>query len=223
MSGTKPTWARDDEALATRLVGSDVHGEAALRRARDAGLPAIDVSVNLGKMLMMLAQIAGASRVLEIGTLGGYSTLWLARAVGPEGRVITLEIDPHHADVARASLADAGFAGRVEVREGDAKDSLAALAFEDTEPFDFVFIDADKESYPDYLSGVLELSRPGTVIVADNVVRGGAVFDETQDSPVLTGVRRFLDMCDDPRISAVGLPTVGTKGYDGFALLRVLA
>lgn len=223
MSDSETTWARDDQALAARLVGTDEHGEAALRRAREAGLPPIDVSVNLGKMLMMLAQIAGARRVLEIGTLGGYSTLWLARAVGPDGRVISLEIDAHHADVARASLSDAGFAGRVEVRVGDAKDSLDVLASEDADPFDFVFIDADKESYPDYLAGVLELSRPGTVIVADNVVRGGAVFDETQHTPLLEGVRQFLDMCDDPRISAVGLPTVGTKGYDGFALLRVLA
>ena len=189
-----------------------------------AGLPAHDVSPSQGKLLHLLARIAGARRILEVGTLGGYSTIWLARALPPGGRLITLEIDPKHAAVARENLARAGFANIARVRVGRALDTLEELYQEAAGPFDFVFIDADKPSNPDYFSWALKMSRPGTVIVVDNVVRKGAVADPASEDAAVRGVRRLnLKMAAEPRISATAIQTVGSKGYDGFAVALVLS
>jgi predicted O-methyltransferase YrrM len=176
----------------------------------------------LGRFLSLLARIQGATRILEIGTLAGYSTIWLARALPPNGRLVTLELNPIHAEIARENLRRAGMERMVEVRVGLALDLLAALAAEGGEPFDLVFIDADKEHNPEYLARALRLSRPGTVIVVDNVVRDGAVIDEQTTDPSLRGIRRMLDLAArEPRLEGTALQTVGVKGYDGFALLRV--
>lgn len=224
MSITNETFASVDKALSDLFVGSDPVLDAALASSAEAGLPAIAVSANLGKLLCLLVEMASARRVLEIGTLGGYSTIWLARGLPSEGKILSLELEEAHAQVARANLERAGFADQTEVRVGRALDSLAQLEAEGTEPFDFVFIDADKESYPEYLQGAVALARPGTVIVADNIVRKGAVFDESRSDAVLEGIRRFLDdAAAHPRLSSTGLQIVGSKGYDGIAILRVEA
>ena len=220
--GMKATWVHVDEALADLLIEPDPDLDAALSVSEEAGLPAIAVSPNLGKFLALLVQISGARRVLEIGTLGGYSTIWLARALPAGGHLLSLELLESHAEVARRNLAVAGLSDVVEVRVGPASETLAALDAENTEHFDFIFIDADKEGYPQYLRGALALARPGTVIVADNIVRSGGVFDPDRTDPVLEGVRTFLaDLSAEPRLSAAGLQIVGSKGYDGLAIARV--
>jgi len=217
-------WAAVDRYIGESLVPADEVLEAALQASADAGLPPISVSPSQGKMLHVLARAQGARQILEIGTLGGYSAIWLARALPGGGRLITLEADPLHAEVARANLARAGLADIVEVRVGPAQDTLPRLRAGGDGPFDLIFIDADKSGYPDYLSWSLRLSRPGTMIIADNVVRDGAVADSASRDVNVQGVRRFIEMmAAEPRISATVIQTVGSKGYDGFGLGVVLA
>jgi predicted O-methyltransferase YrrM len=208
-------WTDVDEYVAGLLVPADPALSAALTASEAAGLPAIQVSAAQGQFLFLLARALRAQRILEIGTLGGYSTIWLARA---GGRVVTLELSPEHAAVARANVERAGCTARVEIRVGPALETLPTLQG----PFDLIFIDADKETYPEYLTASLTLSRPGTVIIADNVVREGAIVDpESEDSRVL-GVRRFLEqLAAELRVSATVIQTVGSKGYDGFAMAVV--
>jgi predicted O-methyltransferase YrrM len=195
---------------------------AALAANASAGLPAIDVSPVLGKLLHLLARGVGARKILEIGTLGGYSAIWLARALPPGGKLVTLELDHVHAAVARANLKNAGLSAVVDLRIGPASETLPRLKAEKSGPFDFIFIDADKPSYPEYLRWSLELSRPGTMIVADNVVRGGAVADAASSDPNVIGVRKLIEMLSsEPRLSASAIQTVGKKGYDGFAVAVV--
>jgi predicted O-methyltransferase YrrM len=216
-------WSAVDHYFADLLVPSDTVLEAALKASDDAGLPRISVSPTQGKLLMLLAQIQGARNILEIGTLGGYSSIWLARALPQGGRLITLEADPKHAEVASANIARAGLSDVVEVRLGRALETLPQLEADGRGPFDFFFIDADKPSNPDYLAWALKLSRPGSVIVVDNVVRGGSVIDSDGNDPSLLGVRRFSEMlATEPRLSATTVQTVGVKGYDGFAIALVL-
>jgi predicted O-methyltransferase YrrM len=215
-------WIAVDRYITDLFGASDAALEAALASSDAAGLPAINVSPPQGKLLMLLAKALGARKILEIGTLGGYSTIWLARALPPDGRLITLEFEPKHAEVARANIARAGFANSVEVRLGAAIETLPKLASEAAGPFDFIFIDADKPSYPDYLDWSLKLSRPGTLIVADNVVRDGAVVDASSTDVLVQGIRRFNEkLAATPRVSATALQTVGVKGYDGFAMALV--
>lgn len=218
------TWNAVDDYLTGTLVKQDAVLEEALRASEAAGLPAISVSPPQGKLLHLLARIQGATNILEIGTLGGYSAIWLARAMPAGGRLISLEVDPRHAEVARANLARAGFANIAKVRLGRAIDSLPELERESAGPFDFIFIDADKPSNPDYFAWALRLSRRGTVIVVDNVVRKGAVADAASDDAAVQGVRRLNQlMAAEPRVSATAIQTVGGKGYDGFALALVLS
>jgi predicted O-methyltransferase YrrM len=198
--------ARDDEALA-----------AAVRDSEAGGLPSIAVSGTEGKLLFLLARAIGARRVLEIGTLGGYSAIWLARGLAPGGRLVTLEYDRHHAEVARANLARAGFAETAEVRVGRALDTLPALEAE--EPFDLVFMNADKQPYPEYLEWALRLTRPGALIVADNVVRRGGVVVADRADPSSAGVRAYLEkLAADPRADGTAIQTVGGRGWDGFSV-----
>jgi predicted O-methyltransferase YrrM len=214
-------WTAVDRYLADRLMEPDAALDAALGASAAAGLPAHGVSPTQGRLLELLAHIQGARTILELGTLGAYSTISLARALPPGGRLITLELDAGYAEVARANLARAGLADVVEVRVGHASDTLATLAAEGHEPFDLVFIDADKAGNAEYLAAALELSGPGTLIVADNVIRGGSVLDADDASAV--GVRRFFDLiAAEPRLRATAIQTVGEKGYDGFALAVVL-
>jgi len=217
-------WTRVDDYVSNLWLPSDPVLDAALSASHAAGLPAINVAPNQGKFLALLAQIQGASRILEIGTLAGYSTIWLARALPASGRLVTLELEPKHAEVARSNLERAGKSGLVEIRVGRALDSLAALAEERVAPFDFVFIDADKQSIPEYFQWSLKLTRPGSVIVVDNVIRKGAVLDATSTDPNVQGVRRFNEIvAKTSGVSATTVQTVGSKGYDGFALIRVAA
>ncbi|HEX2659682.1 MAG TPA: O-methyltransferase, partial [Polyangia bacterium] len=189
-----------------------------------AGLPAIQITPTMGKMLHLLARMQGARRILEIGTLGGYSTIWLARALPAGGRLVTLELEARHADVARANLQRAGLGDVVDLRLGRALDTLPRLQAEAGGPFDLVFIDADKQSNPDYFQWALKLARVGSVIVVDNVIRDGAVIDAANREPAVEGVRRLNQMLGtEPRVSATALQTVGAKGYDGFALALVIA
>lgn len=220
---SKDLWTAVDLYLNQTLLGPDPVLDAALQANAAGGLPSIDVAPNQGKFLCLLAQIAGARRILEVGTLGGYSTIWLARALPPDGQLVTLEVNPKHAEVALSNIARAGFASVVELRLGPALDSLAQLHAEHVEPFDLIFIDADKPSYADYLRAALKLSRPGTVILADNVVRDGIIVDPGTTDPAALGARRFLEaLAAEPRLSSAALQTVGSKGHDGFALARVL-
>jgi predicted O-methyltransferase YrrM len=222
LSVLQDRWTAVDGYIGTNLVPADPVLEAALEASTDAGLPPIGVSPAQGMMLHVLARAQGARRILEIGTLGGYSAIWLARALPPGGRLITLEADPRHANVARANLARAGLTDVAEVRVGPAQDTLPRLHAGGDGPFDLIFIDADKPGYPDYLSWSLRLSRPGTMIVADNVVRGGAVAEPASPDPNVQGVRRYIEMmAAEPQISATVIQTVGSKGYDGFALAVV--
>jgi predicted O-methyltransferase YrrM len=215
-------WAEVDRYLTSRLVPADAALDATLRASAEAGLPPIQVSPPQGKLLQLLAQIRGTRRILEIGTLGGYSTIWMARALEPGGHLITLEANPRHAEVARANVARAGLEKVVEVREGPALTTLPRIAAEGGGPFDLIFIDADKPAYPEYLSWALKLSRRGSVIVADNVVRGGAVADASSPDPNVQGIRRFHELlASERRVSATAIQTVGSKGYDGFALAFV--
>jgi predicted O-methyltransferase YrrM len=217
-------WTEVDQFFSAALIGSDRILDAALDSIREAGLPEISVSPNQGKLLEILAQTLDARAVLEIGTLGGYSTIWLARGMRSDGRLITLEVDPKHADVARRNVSRAGFDDVVEIRVGDAKATLREISKEDRGAFDLIFIDADKQSIPTYFEWALELSRSGTLIVVDNVVRDGAVADPNSDDPAIQGVRTFIEMLGkDATVSGAAIQTVGTKGYDGFAIVRVLS
>ncbi len=221
---TQELWTAVDSYITDLLVGPDPALEAALRDSAAAGLPAINVTPNQGKLLQLLARVQGARNILEVGTLGGYSTIWLARALPADGRLITLEVDPKHAEVARANLARAGLSGVVELRLGPALETLPQLAAEGRGPFDLVFIDADKPSNPDYFQLALKLSRRGSLIVVDNVVRKGAVIEADNDDPAVRGVRRLYEvMAAEPRVSATAIQTVGGKGYDGFSVALVTA
>lgn len=220
MAGEPELWSAVDDYLATTLLGADPALETALRESELAGLPAIQVTPLQGRLLNFLARLAGARRILEVGTLGGYSTIWLARALPPGGRLISLEIEPKHAEVARANVERAGLGDAVEVRLGRALDLLPAMAADG--PFDLSFIDADKPSNPDYFEWALRYSRPGSVIVVDNVVREGAVVDAGSADPAVAGVRRVLElMAAERRVSSTALQTVGAKGYDGFSVSLV--
>ena len=215
-------WTSVDRYISTTFRDTDDALDAALKATADAGMPEIQIAPNQGRFLQLLAQMGGARTILEIGTLAGYSTIWLARAVPDDGHVVTLELEQKHADVAVANIARAGLAGRVEVRVGPALDSLRRLVSESHQPFDFIFIDADKVGYPAYLEWSLRLSKPGTVIVADNIVRNGAVADAKSADAAVIAVRRYNEMlAADPRLVATVLQTVGSKGYDGFAIARV--
>ena len=215
-------WTAVDRYITDTLLSTDAALEAALKTSADAGLPSINVTPNQGKLLQLLAQAQGARKILEVGTLGGYSTIWLARALPPGGRVITLEFEPKYAEVARTNIARAGLADAVELRVGAALETLPQLAAERRGPFDFIFIDADKANYPGYFTWALKLSRRGTVIVADNVVRKGAVIDAASSDPLVQCVRRFHQLvAAEPRVSATAIQTVGSKGYDGFTLMIV--
>ena len=220
---TQERWNAVDDYINDLFIHDDAALDAALKASADANLPSIQVAPNQGKLLMLLARAQNARNILEIGTLGGYSAIWLARALPRDGRLITLELEPKHAEVARGNLARAGVEDRVEVRVGPALDSLKRLADEKHPPFDFVFIDADKTGYPDYLTWSLKLSRPGTMIIADNVVRDGKIADRNSDDRNVQAARRMNEMlADEPRVSATVLQTVGTKGYDGWAVALVL-
>jgi predicted O-methyltransferase YrrM len=217
-------WTAVDQYVTERLVPRDPVLDEALKSNAAAGLPSIDVSPNQGKLLHLLARIQGARRILEIGTLGGYSTIWLARALPSNGRLVTLEVEPKHAETAIANVKRAGLSSIVELRLGPALESLSQLHSEGAPPFDFIFIDADKQNIPAYLEWSLRLSRPGTVIITDNVIRDGAVINPEDPDPRVQGVRRFFEMiAADPRLDATALQTVGSKGHDGFALAIVNA
>jgi predicted O-methyltransferase YrrM len=217
-------WNNVDDYFTALLAPADDTLTAALRDSDAAGLPPIGVAPNQGKLLQLLAQIQGARRILEIGTLGGYSTIWLGRALPADGRLITFEYDATHAEVARRNLARAGLDKISEVRVGPALESLPKLADENPEPFDFVFNDADKVNNPHYVEWALKLTRPGSLIVLDNVVRGGGVTDEAGTDPSVRGTRAALELiAAHPKLSGTAIQTVGSKGYDGFALARVVA
>ena len=218
---SKDHWNAVDGYLCDLLVRPDPALDAALEASDAAGLPKIAVAPNVGKLLHLLARAKGARRILEIGTLGGYSTIWLARALPEYGHLVTLESNPAHAAVARRNLEVAGLSGRVELREGPALESLARIGKYETATYDFIFIDADKPNNPEYLEHALKLARPGALLVADNVVRGGSVAQDSSD-PNVAGVRRFVDLvAAEPRLAATAVQTVGTKGYDGFLLALV--
>jgi predicted O-methyltransferase YrrM len=216
------TWTAVDDYIAEQLIGEDAALNGSLEASAEAGLPAIAVSPPQGKLLHLLARSIGARSVLEIGTLGGYSTIWLARAVGEHGRVLTLEADARYAEVATRNIARAGFADIVEVRVGPALDTLALIAAEGPAPFDLVFIDADKVNTPEYFSWALDWTRSGGLIVADNVIRDGAIGDPQSGDPGGLAARRLHELLRaEPRVSATTIQTVGLKGYDGFTLMLV--
>jgi predicted O-methyltransferase YrrM len=217
---TDALWTAVDDYFAENLVPGDETLEAALEASEAAGLPAINVAPNQGKLLLLLARAIGARRILEIGTLGGYSTIWLARGLPPDGRLITLEANEDYAEVARANIARAGLGETVEVRVGRAQDTLPGLAAE--APFDLVFIDADKPGTPGYFQWAVKLARRGTLIIVDNVVREGAVLDAESDDASVQAMRRFFELAaTDPRVTATAIQTVGAKGHDGLAVLLV--
>ena len=215
-----PQWAEVDRYFEDRLIGEDAALKAAVAATEAAGLPPISVAASMGKLLMMVASMVGARRILEIGTLGGYSAIWMARALPQDGRLVTLEIDPRHARLARANIAAAGLSLLVDIRLGPALDSLPTLA--DEGPFDLTFIDADKANNTAYLSWALKLSRPGSAIVIDNVVRGGAVADAKSRDTSVIGARQVTEaIAAEPRLTATAIQTVGAKPYDGFILALV--
>ena len=219
---SKDLWTAVDRYLTDHLVPPDPSLDHALATSASAGLPEIAVSPNHGKLLYLLARVLAARRILEIGTLGGYSTIWLARALPPGGHLITLEFDPKHADVARANIGNAGLSRMVQVRVGAALDTLPQLAGEGRGPFDLIFIDADKVNTAAYFTWALTLSRPGGLIIVDNVVRDGAVADPATTDPSVQGMRRFFELVQsEPRVEATATQTVGIKGYDGLAIVRV--
>jgi len=216
------TWTAVDDYLSERLAPNDGALEAALADSAAAGLPAISVTPTQGKLLQLLVQIRNARRILEIGTLGAYSTIWMARALPKDGTVVTLEIDDKHAAVAHKNIERAGLRGSIEIRVAPAADSLAQMKRERVDPFDLIFIDADKASTADYYEAAVELSRPGSLIIIDNVVRHGEVIDADTDDVSVQGVRRAVDrIARDRRVSATAVQTVGSKGYDGFILAVV--
>ncbi|MCK6447326.1 MAG: O-methyltransferase [Planctomycetes bacterium] len=215
-------WNAVDAYVSGSLAANDAALEHALAASRAARLPDIHVAPNQGKFLQVLARSVGARRILEVGTLGGYSTIWLARALPDEGRIVTLELDPRHADVARSNFARAGLDRRIELRLGPALESLAALAAERVAPFDFVFLDADKPNNPRYFERALELTRSGGLIVVDNVIREGKVIDAASADANVRGVRELFELlAAEPRVIATAIQTVGTKGHDGFAFAYV--
>ena len=217
-------WTAVDSYIAKLFIAPDFALEAALDSSKAAGLPTINVSPAQGKLLHMLARVQRASKILELGTLGGYSTIWLARALPPEGRLISLEIDPKRAEIARANIARAELANAVEIRVGAATDSLQKLLDEGRGPFDLIFIDADKPGYAEYLQWCLKLSRPGTLILADNVVRKGAVADPASTDENVQGIRKFNEaLAAEKRVTTTVIQTVGCKGHDGLALILVIA
>jgi predicted O-methyltransferase YrrM len=217
-------WTAVDKYITDLLVPPDPALETALQASSAAGLPHIQVSPVQGKLLHLLARACRSRQILEIGTLGGYSTIWLARALPPGGRVITLEADPKHAELARANFVHAGLAGVIELRRGPALETLPKLASEGRGPFDLIFIDANKSSMPEYFDWALKLSRAGSVIIADNVVRDGAVLDAASGDADIQGVRRFNErLAAEKRVTATEIQTVGGKGYDGFAFALVIA
>lgn len=215
-------WSAVDRYITETVTPADPVLKAALDGSAAAGLPEIQVAPNQGKLLHMLARVQGARAILEIGTLGGYSTIWLARALPQGGRLITLEADPKHAEVARANIARAGLSGVVDLRLGQALDTLPKIAAEGRGPFDLIFIDADKANIPDYFTWALRLTRPGSLILVDNVVRGGAVIEPKSEDGSVQGVRKFFAMlAAEPRVTATAIQTVGVKGYDGIAIALV--
>ncbi|HXG78891.1 MAG TPA: O-methyltransferase [Methyloceanibacter sp.] len=217
---TDTLWTEVDTYLIDSLVGSDEALDAALEASAAAGLPSINVAPNQGKLLMLLAQAIGARRILEIGTLGGYSTIWLARGLAPEGRLVTIEINSDYAEIARSNIARAGLSDRVEIRVGRAQDLLPGLTGES--PFDLIFIDADKPGTPGYFQWAVRLARRGSLIVVDNVVREGAVLDANSGDSNVQAMRRFFELAgSDPRVSGTAIQTVGSKGHDGLAILLV--
>lgn len=219
---TQKTWTAIDSYVSEMLVPRDKALDAALEASADAGLPEIAVAPNQGKLLMLLARSINARTVLEIGTLGGYSTIWMARALPKGGGVVTLEAEPRHAEVARANFKRARLGAMIDVRLGKGLDLLPKLAAEKRTPFDFVFIDADKQNIPDYFTWALKLTHPGSLIVVDNVIRGGKVLDAGSRDQSVRGVRRFNEMLKkEKRVSATTIQTVGVKGYDGFTLALV--
>jgi predicted O-methyltransferase YrrM len=217
-------WTEVDDYIASLLIPPDAALDGALKASDEAGLPSINVSANQGKLLMLFARMLNARNILEIGTLGGYSTIWMARGLAEGGRLITLEYEPRHAEVAMANLVRAGLSDRVEIRVGRAGDTLPKLVEEGRGPFDLVFIDADKQGYTEYLEWSMKLSRQGTVIVADNVVRNGAIIDPASSDEMVQGIRRFnRALAAEKRLSATEIQTVGSKGYDGLAIATVMA
>jgi predicted O-methyltransferase YrrM len=220
---TEQLWTAVDQYTTGMLLPPDPALEAALAATHAAGMPSISVSPSQGKLLMLLAKLAGAKKILEIGTLGGYSTIWMARALPPGGRLITLEADPKHAEVARGNIAHAGFAGMVEVRLGDARAGIEKVVAEGLGPFDLFFIDADKRSIPHYLEWSLKLAHRGSLIIVDNVIRDGALIDAGSDDPNVLGARRLHEiLAAEPRVTATTIQTVGSKGYDGLTLALVV-
>jgi predicted O-methyltransferase YrrM len=217
-------WIAVDSYIADLFIAPDFALEAALDASKAAGLPAISVSPAQGKLLHLLARVQGARSILELGTLGGYSTIWLARALPPEGHLLSLEVDPTRAELARANVARAGLTSVVEIRLGRAEDTLQQLVTEGREPFDLIFIDADKTGYSEYLKWSLKLARPGTLIIADNVVRKGAVADPASTDDNVQGIRKFNELlAAEKRVTTTVIQTVGSKGYDGLALILVTA
>ncbi len=216
------TWTEVDHFFSDTLLPHDPVFAETLRAANDAGLPSINVSAPQGMLLHVLVRAVGARRVLEIGTLAGYSTIWMAKAVPEGGTVVTLELDPHHAQVAQRNFEHAGVEGIVDLRLGPALGSLAVIEKENGGPFDFVFVDADKPTYPEYVRWALRLARPGTLIVLDNAVTGGRILDPTPDDAIAEGTRRAIEVIgEEPRLLATAVQTVGSKGYDGFAIALV--
>ncbi|HUY80864.1 MAG TPA: O-methyltransferase [Acidobacteriaceae bacterium] len=217
------TWTTVDDYIHRMVVPSDESLDAAIANSTAAGLPAIAVTPSQGKLLHLLARSINAKRILEIGTLGGYSTIWMARALPADGRLITLEYSQKHADVARANIARAGLADKVDLRQGAALETLPRLAAENPPPFDFVFIDADKENNAGYFQWALRLTRPGSLILVDNVIRDGAVADASSTDPMIQGIRRLNELlAKQNRACVTTIQTVGSKGYDGFTLALVL-
>lgn len=218
---TEPTWEAIDAYFETKLLGYDPVLAECLRSSSAAGLPSIQVSPVQGRLLYLLARLSGARRILEVGTLGGYSTIWLARALPAVGELVSLEIDPKHAEVARANVARAGLTEKVEIRVGPALELLPRLEEEKRGPFDFVFLDADRPNLHAYLEWALRLGRSGSLLVVDNVVRRGEVADASSSDPSVRGVRSLIDaLASERRVTATALQTVGKKGYDGFLLAR---
>jgi predicted O-methyltransferase YrrM len=224
ISMNQEQWTAVDNYFCNLLVPSDAALDAAIESSDKAGLPSHHVAPNQGKLLQLLAQVQGARNILEIGTLAGYSTIWLSRALPANGRLVTLESDPLHAEIAQSNITRAGLSHLVELRLAQAVESLQQLDKEGGEPFDFIFIDADKPSNPVYLDWALKLSRIGTLIIGDNVVRNGEVIDSNSKDAKVQGVRRFSELlAAEPRVSATALQTVGSKGYDGFIIARVIS
>jgi predicted O-methyltransferase YrrM len=221
---SKARWESVEDYLVDHLVPPDPALDAAISSADTAGLPSINVAPTHGKFLHLLARLRGARKILEIGTLGGYSTIWLARALPPGGRLVSLELEAKTAELARANIARAELSDRVEVRVGRALDTLPKLASEGAGPFDFFFIDADKHGIPDYVDWAIKLGRPGSAIVIDNVVRDGSVLDGASRDADVQGVRRFFEKAaTDPRLDTTAIQTVSSKGYDGFAIAIIKA